>query len=85
MGYVFTKHARERARLRKISQREITKTLKTPDIKEQKNDGTIALYRKLNGLAIKIVIAESKKDQKIITVHKIDAKRLKNIKNIIIN
>jgi hypothetical protein len=85
MGYVFTKHARERAKLRKINQREITKTLKTPDIREQKNDGTIALYRKLNGLAIKIVIAESKKDKKIITVHKIDAKRLKNIKNIIIN
>jgi len=86
MKYVFTKHARERMVLRRISRKDILNTIKNNELKEldDSKENKIAFYKKwTEKFALKVVTIENEFEIKIITVHPIDRDRLKNIKNLI--
>ena len=86
MRYVFTKHAKERMILRRISTKEVIFALKNNDLKalDNEKENKVAFYKKwTEKIALKVVAIEDKFDIKIITVHPISLERLKNIKNLI--
>ena len=86
MKYVFTKHAKERMILRRISRKDVINTIKSNEIKALDDDkeNKVAFYGKLSEkFALKVVTIESEFEIKIITVHPINRGRLKNIKSLI--
>ena len=84
MKWVFTKHAQERLELRKISVRKVLTVIKNYDIKAIEEENKIAYYKKeTKELSLKVVTIKDKDSLRIITVHRIETKRLKNIKNLI--
>lgn len=86
MEYVFTKHAKERMILRRISKKEVINTIKNHDLKalDGEKENKIAFYKNWKQkFALKVVSIEDGSEVKIITVHPISLDRLKNVKNLI--
>lgn len=86
MKYVFTKHAKERMVLRRISRKDVIDTIKDKELKTLDDDkeNKIAFYKKwTEKFALKVVTIENEFEIRIITVHPIGLGRLKNIRNLI--
>lgn len=86
MKYVFTKHAKERIFLRRISKKEVINTIKKNDLKalDDEKENKIAFYKKwTEKFALKVVTIKNEFEIRIITVHPVSLGRLKNIKNLI--
>ena len=83
MKIKFTRHALKRIAERKITLKQISITLKNPDIKTEEEENLIAIYKKFKNLAIKVVYKEYDDEIKIITAFWIEKERLKNLKPII--
>ncbi|KKP52745.1 MAG: hypothetical protein UR42_C0005G0013 [Candidatus Roizmanbacteria bacterium GW2011_GWA2_33_33] len=86
MKYVFTKHAKERMRLRKVSKDKVVDTIKNYESKalDDETENKIAFYKIWEKeQVLKVVTAQDRDKIRIITVHPISIKRLKNIKNLI--
>ena len=77
MKWVFTKHAQERLGLRKISVKKVLDVIKSYDIKAIEEENKIAYYKKeTEELSLKVVVFEDKEIVRIITVHRIETKKI---------
>ncbi len=79
----FTRHALKRISERKITVKQVANALKNYDIKTEEEENLIAVYKKFDRLALKVVYKEENSKIKIITTHWIEKERLKKLKPII--
>ena len=63
---IWTNHSKKRLNDRKISQKQITETLKSPDSKINNPDGSIELAREYGKQKVHVVIKENEKKELII-------------------
>lgn len=82
MEIKFTKHALERLRERKIKLRQVSLTIKRPDVKTEEENQT-AFYKVFGELALKVVLRIENESIKVITLHWLEKDRLKKLKPII--